>query len=63
MTSLDKPEIGTSTVRWRFPAVHPEGYKFAAIAFGLSLLLFLLWQPLGWLGVLVTIYAYAFPAQ
>jgi phosphatidylserine decarboxylase len=60
MTSLDKPEIGTSTVRWRFPAIHPEGYKFAAIALGLSLLLFIAWQPLGWLGLLITLWVLAF---
>ncbi|WP_419825370.1 phosphatidylserine decarboxylase [Sphingomonas sp.] len=60
MTSLDKPEIGTSTVRWRFPAIHPEGFKFAAISAGLTLLLFVAWQPLGWLGVLVTLWVLAF---
>ena len=60
MSSLEKPEFGTSTVRWRFPAVHPEGYRFAAIAGVLTLLLFLLWQPLGWLGVMVTIWVLAF---
>lgn len=60
MTSLEKPDFGTSTVRWRFPAIHPEGYRFAAIAAGLTLVLFLLWQPLGWLGVLVTLWVLAF---
>ena len=60
MTSLEKPEFGTSTAKWRWPAIHPEGYKFAAIAAVLSLLLFLLWQPLGWLGVAVTAWVLAF---
>ncbi|USI72495.1 phosphatidylserine decarboxylase [Sphingomonas morindae] len=61
MTSLDKPELGTSTVRWRFPAVHPEGYKFAAISAGLTLLLFWLLPDLfGWLGVGVTLWVLAF---
>jgi phosphatidylserine decarboxylase len=43
MTSLPKPEGPgglpvTTTVKWRFPAVHPEGRKFAVIAGGLSLI-------------------------
>ncbi|MDB5738531.1 MAG: phosphatidylserine decarboxylase [Sphingomonas bacterium] len=61
MTSLEKPETGTSTVRWRFPAVHPEGYKFVAIAVGLTLLLFwLLPDIFGWIGVMLTIWTAAF---
>ncbi len=60
MTSLEKPEFGTSTVKWRWPAIHPEGYKFAAAAAVLSLLLFVLWQPLGWLGVALTAWTLAF---
>src|SRR6201996_5444211 len=61
MTSLEKPDIGTSTVRWRFPAVHSEGYKFAAIRAALTLLLFLfLPQGFGWLGVGITIWVLAF---
>ena len=43
MTSLQKPEgpAGipvTSTVKWRFPGVHPEGRKYAVIAGGVSLI-------------------------
>ena len=34
--------------------VHADGYKFLAIAAGLTLLSFLIWSPLGWLGALVT---------
>jgi phosphatidylserine decarboxylase len=61
MTSLEKPDIGTTTVRWRFPAVHPEGYKFAAIAGAITLAFFLfLPQILGWLGVGITIWVLAF---
>ncbi len=61
MTSLEKSDIGTSTVRWRFPAVHPEGYKFAAIAAAITLALFLfLPQGFGWLGVGITIWVLAF---
>ena len=61
MTSLEKPDIGTTTVRWRFPAVHPEGYKFAAIAGAITLAFFLfLPQTIGWLGVGITIWVLAF---
>ena len=34
--------------------VHPDGYKFLALGAGATLLCFLLWPPLGWLGALVT---------
>jgi len=61
MTSLEKPDIGTSTIKWRFPAVHPEGHKFAAIAAGLTLLFFIfLPQPFGWLGVAITAWVLLF---
>jgi phosphatidylserine decarboxylase len=40
--------------------MHPEGYRFIAI-FGISTLaLFLLWEPLGWAGLLLTIWCYYF---
>ena len=61
MTSLEKPDIGTSTIKWRFPAVHPEGYKFAAIAAGITLLFFIfLPQPFGWAGVAITAWVLLF---
>ena len=40
--------------------MHPEGYKFVAIFALISAGLFLLWQPLGWLGVGLTIWCYYF---
>ncbi|MCG8504243.1 MAG: phosphatidylserine decarboxylase [Sphingomonadales bacterium] len=36
------------------PALHPEGRPFIAISAVATLVFFLLWQPLGWLGVLLT---------
>lgn len=50
MTSLKKPEgpVGlpvTTTVKWRFPGVHPEGRKFALISGAITLLA--LWAG-GW---------------
>jgi phosphatidylserine decarboxylase len=32
MTSLEKPDLVTTNVRWRWPSVHPEGRKFVVIA-------------------------------
>jgi phosphatidylserine decarboxylase len=31
MPSLDPPDIGTTTVKWRFPAMHPEGRRYVII--------------------------------
>jgi phosphatidylserine decarboxylase len=55
MPSIDPPEIGTTTVKWRFPAMHPEGRRYviiAAIATFVSLLfpfLRILFWPLAFL--------------
>jgi phosphatidylserine decarboxylase len=40
--------------------MHPEGRKFVAVAAGLSVLLFLLWEPLGWVGAGLTVWVYYF---
>jgi phosphatidylserine decarboxylase len=40
--------------------MHPEGRKFVAIFAVISLLLFIVWDPLGWLGVLLTVWCYYF---
>lgn len=41
--------------------VHSDGYKFLAIAAGITLFLFWLWPPLAWIAALATIYiAYFF---
>ena len=40
--------------------MHPEGRKFVTIAAGLSVLLFLLWEPLGWVGAGLTVWVYYF---
>ncbi len=60
MTSLEKPDFGTSTVKWRWPAIHREGYKFAGLALVLTLVLFIVWQPLGWLMLAVAAWVLAF---
>lgn len=57
MTALDPGTPGNVTnVKWRFPSVHPEGRKFVAIAFAITLFLaFMAWETLAWpmLGVTV----------
>lgn len=40
--------------------MHPEGWKFVAIFAGVTLVLFLLWEPLGWLGIGLTVWCYYF---
>lgn len=40
--------------------MHPEGRRFVAIAAGLTIVLFLLWEPLGWVGVGLTVWVYYF---
>lgn len=46
MSSLEKPPVVTSTVKWRAPDVHPEGRKYVLIAGALT---FLTWLFLDWL--------------
>ena len=38
--------------------MHPEGRKFVAIFAAITLVLFLLWEPLGWVGVGLTVWVY-----
>ena len=48
---------------WRqvLAPVHPDGWKFVAIAAGATIILFLLWWPLGWVGLIATLWiAYFF---
>ena len=40
--------------------MHREGYKFVAIFAAITVILFLIWQPLGWLGLGLTIWCYYF---
>ncbi|MEG3180108.1 phosphatidylserine decarboxylase [Sphingomonas sp. LT1P40] len=60
MASLDKPPVLTSTVKWRFPAVHPEGRKYVLISAAIMLLFYVIWAPLGYLAVGLTIWVAAF---
>jgi phosphatidylserine decarboxylase len=40
--------------------MHPEGRKFVAIFAAITPVLFLLWEPLGWVGVGLTVWVYYF---
>jgi len=60
MSSLEKPPVTTTTVKWRFPAVHPEGLKYTAIAVGLTLLATIVTKVLFWPFVGLTIWVAAF---
>ncbi len=60
--SGSQPVAHTRTsVKWSFPAIHPEGRKFGAIAGGIVLILALLgWSTLAWLMAGLTIWVFAF---
>ena len=61
MPSLDKPDSHLTTVKWRFPSVHPEGRKFTLIAGFLTLAAFwTLPDFFGWIFVGLTIWVAAF---
>ena len=40
--------------------MHPEGYRFLAVFALVTLVLFVVWEPLGWLGVGLTVWCYYF---
>src|SRR5262249_19611858 len=60
---LDKQNssLPTTTVKWRFPSVHPEGRKYVVIAAVVTALVYLLISHFfGWLLVGATIWVAAF---
>lgn len=62
MTSLKKPDVGTTTVRYRMPSVHPEGRKFVVISAAIMLLFFWVidWDWAGWILAGITLWVAAF---
>jgi phosphatidylserine decarboxylase len=61
MTSLEKPDVGTTTIKWRFPSVHPDGRKFVLVSAAITvLLLFFIWDELGFVFIGVTMWVAAF---
>ena len=48
------------SIRGQVPSIHPEGYPFiGGFAFA-SLIFFLIWTPLGWIGTLLTVWCALF---
>ena len=62
MTSLEKPDLLTTNVRYRMPSVHPEGRKFVVIAAAITLFFWVVmeWEILGWLCAGLTLWTAAF---
>ncbi|GAA0729721.1 phosphatidylserine decarboxylase [Sphingomonas japonica] len=60
MASLEKPTVGTSTVKWRFPGMHPEGRKYVLIALALTFLMWLVLPVLTWPMLGLTVWVAAF---
>jgi phosphatidylserine decarboxylase len=48
------------SIRKQFAPIHPEGYLFIGIFALVSLVLFILWRPLGWIGVVMTLWCVYF---
>lgn len=42
------------------PPIHPEGWNFVIAFAVISLVLFLVWQPLGWIGIVLTVWCFYF---
>jgi phosphatidylserine decarboxylase len=51
--------IGNS-IRAQIPPIHPEGYPFIGGFALVSLILFWIWTPLGWIGTLLTVWCALF---
>ena len=63
MPALDKRDtpLPTTTVKWRFPSVHPEGRKYAVGVGAASALCFAFhWQFLAWVLAAVTVWVASF---
>ncbi|MBY0531449.1 MAG: phosphatidylserine decarboxylase [Xanthobacteraceae bacterium] len=48
------------SIRKQIAPIHPEGYLFIGIFALVSLVLFIIWRPLGWLGVVLTLWCIYF---
>jgi phosphatidylserine decarboxylase len=64
-SAVDKPlaphAAGSLPATWQWPAVHPEGFKFAGISAAVSLAAFLAgWSIIGWLMIALTIFILSF---
>ncbi len=48
------------SIRGQVPSIHPEGYPFIGGFALASLIFFLIWTPLGWIGTLLTVWCALF---
>jgi phosphatidylserine decarboxylase len=60
MASLEKPAVGTTTVKWRFPDIHPEGRKYVLIAAAIAAASLFIWDFITWPLVFLTLGVAAF---
>jgi phosphatidylserine decarboxylase len=62
MTSLEKPDLVTTNVRYRMPSVHPDGRKFVVIAAAITALFWWVidWDLVGWIMAGLTLWTAAF---
>ena len=59
--SLAPHAAGAQPVRWQWPSVHPEGFRFAGISAAVTLVVFLAgWNVVGWLLLGLTLFILAF---
>jgi phosphatidylserine decarboxylase len=63
MPALDKHDspLPTTTVKWRFPSIHPEGRKYAVGVGAAAVLAFAVhWQFIAWILAAVTVWVLSF---
>ena len=55
--------IKTFDISWKnylLPAIHNEGWRFVGIFAAVTALLAMIWEPLGWIGLVLTVWCYYF---
>ena len=52
--------IDISWRRYILPNIHNEGWKFVGIFAAITALLAMIWQPLGWIGLVLTVWCFYF---
>ncbi|MCH4892641.1 MULTISPECIES: phosphatidylserine decarboxylase [unclassified Sphingomonas] len=60
MGSLEKPPVVTTTVKWRWPGVHPEGHRYIALSLGVAFVAWLFLPALTWPLIIFTLWVAAF---
>lgn len=57
---LSMKTIDISWRRYILPNIHNEGWKFVGIFAAVTALLAMMWEPLGWIGIALTIWCFYF---